>query len=180
RPGHRGDRPATSLRRRRSPPRPYRPSPPRARSGSQTRLARPRRDRRRRIASPSRASGLRRSVPRRARRLTAAAVTPRVTQTMPRPSWPAGPREEGALGRCRIAAALIVAVVAVSAGCSGHGVGKAAPPPAEAKPSVPVAPTDWDSLNRAAAQRGTIPVVVALDTSFVPEGYLSAKDQAKQ
>jgi subtilisin family serine protease len=66
-----------------------------------------------------------------------------------------------------------------AAACSGGGT-KASPPPTEAKPSAPVAPTDWDALNQAVAQRGTIPVVVALDTSFVPEGYLSAKDQARQ
>src|SRR5207302_5785990 len=77
-----------------------------------------------------------------------------------------------------VTAAAVVSLL--SAACSGGGGGTAAPPPVAAKPSAPVAPTDRDALNRAVAQRGTIPVVVALDTSFVPEGYLSTKDAAKQ
>jgi subtilisin family serine protease len=79
----------------------------------------------------------------------------------------------------RSAAVVVLAFGVVVAGCSTGG-SKAAPPPAAAKPSGPVAPTDWDALNRAVAARGTIPVIVSLDTSFVPEGYLSAKDAAKQ
>src|SRR5207248_4234242 len=86
----------------------------------------------------------------------------------------------GGLGSRRVAAALAVALAVVSAGCSGGGGGTAAPPPPAAKPSAPVAPTDWDALSRAVAARGTIPVVVALDTSFTPEGYLSASQQSKQ
>ncbi|HWW52368.1 MAG TPA: S8 family serine peptidase, partial [Acidimicrobiales bacterium] len=77
----------------------------------------------------------------------------------------------------RVVAVLLALVLAA---CIGGGGDKAASLPADAKPAAPVTPTDWNALSRAVAERGTIPVVVALNTDFTPEGYLSASARAKQ